>query len=75
MHVEIEIELDDGTMIRRRCDAPLGSWSRPVPDDRVIEKARALIVGVLGASKATAIERAIAATADFPVRPLMAVLA
>lgn len=75
MHVEIEIELDDGTMIRRRCDAPLGSWSRPVSDDRVMEKARALIAGVLGATKAMAIERAIATTADFPVRPMMAVLA
>jgi aconitate decarboxylase len=75
MHVEIEIELHDGTMIRRRCDAPLGSWSRPVSADRVMEKARALIAAVLGPAKTMAIERAIAATGDFPVRSLMAILA
>jgi aconitate decarboxylase len=74
MHVEIEVELDDGTMIRRRCDAPLGSWSRPVSAERVMEKVRALITGVLGPTKAIAIERAIAATHEFPVRPLMAIL-
>ena len=75
MHVEIEIELDDGTMIRRRCDAPLGSWSRPVPTERVMEKIRALIDGVLGTAKSEAIERAIVTADDFPVRPLMAMLA
>jgi aconitate decarboxylase len=75
MHVEIEIELNDGTIIRRRCDAPLGSWSRPVPADRVMEKARALITGILGAAKTAAIESAIATTGDFSVRPLMAMLA
>jgi aconitate decarboxylase len=75
MHVEIEIELEDGTKIRRRCDAPLGSWSRPVPTERVMEKVRALFDGVLGPSKAAAIERAIVTSDDFPVRPLMAMLA
>jgi aconitate decarboxylase len=75
MHVEIEVELDDGTTIRRRCDAPLGSWSRPVPDERVMEKIRPLIDGVLGPSKAAAVERAIVTADDFPVRPLMAMLA
>jgi aconitate decarboxylase len=75
MHVEIEIELDNGTLIRRRCDAPLGSWSRPVPTERVLEKVRALFDGVLGASKREAIERTIVTADDFPVRPLMAMLA
>ena len=75
MHVEIEVELNDGTIIRRRCDAPLGSWSRPVAAERVMGKARALIAGILGPAKAMAIERAIAGTDDFPVRPLMAILA
>lgn len=75
MYVEIEIELDDGTMIRRRCDAPLGSWSRPVPPERVMEKVRALLDGVLDPSKTAAIEQAIVTTDDFPVRPLMAMLA
>jgi aconitate decarboxylase len=75
MHVEIEIELDDGTITRSRCDAPLGSWSRPVSAERVMEKVRALIAGVLGPTKTMAIEHAIATTDDFPVRPLMAILA
>jgi aconitate decarboxylase len=75
MHVEIEVELDDGTLIRRRCDAPLGSWSRPVPTERVLEKIRPLFGGVLGPSKTAAIERAIVTSDDFPVRPLMAMLA
>jgi aconitate decarboxylase len=75
MHVEIEVELDDGTMIRRRCDAPIGSWSRPVPTERVVEKIRALFGSVLGPAKTAAIERAIVTADDFSVRPLMAVLA
>jgi aconitate decarboxylase len=75
MYVEIEIELDDSTMIRRRCDAPLGSWSRPVPTERVLEKVRTLIDSVLGSSKTAAIERAIVTADDFFVRPLMARLA
>jgi aconitate decarboxylase len=75
MHVEIEIELDDGTNVRRRCDAPLGSWSRPVSVERVMEKVRPLIAGVLGPAKTMAIERAIVATEDFPIRSLMAILA
>jgi aconitate decarboxylase len=75
MHVEIEIELDDGTNVRRRCDAPLGSWSRPVSVERVMEKVRPLIAGVLGPAKTMAIERAIVTTGDFPIRSLMAILA
>jgi aconitate decarboxylase len=75
MYVEIDVELDDGTMIRRRCDAPLGSWSRPVPTERVLEKVRALFDGVLGPSRTAAIERAVVTSSDFPVRPLMAMLA
>lgn len=75
MHVEIEVELNDGTITRRRCDAPLGSWSRPVSAERVMEKVRTLIAGVLGSTKTMAIERAIATIDDFPVRPIMAILA
>ncbi len=75
MHVDIEVEMDDGAVIRQRCDAPLGSWSRPVPDERVMEKAHALIDGVLGPSKAAAIEHAIASADNFPIRSLMAILA
>ena len=62
-------------MIRRRCDAPLGSWSRPVPNERVMEKVRALTDGVLGPSKTMAIERTITTADNFPIRSLMAMLA
>jgi aconitate decarboxylase len=37
MHVETTVELGDGTIVERRCDAPTGSWSQPVADERVIE--------------------------------------
>jgi aconitate decarboxylase len=74
MHVEITVGLDDGTIVRQRCDAPMGSWSRPVPNERVMEKVRALIDVKLGAAKRAEIERLIVSNNDFPVRPLMALL-
>jgi aconitate decarboxylase len=75
MHVDIEVELDDGGVIRQRCDAPLGSWSRPVPAERVMEKVRALIVGVVGPKTATAIEHTVVTADNFSIRSLMAMLA
>ncbi len=75
MHVAITVELDDGRIIKQRCDAPLGSWSRPVPDQRVMAKTRALTTDVLGLEKAIAVENAIAAAGEFHIRPLMALLA
>jgi aconitate decarboxylase len=75
MHVDIEVEMDDGAVIRQRCDAPLGSWGRPVPAERVMEKVRALNDGVLGPAKAAAIERTIATADNFPIRSLMEILA
>jgi aconitate decarboxylase len=75
MYVEISVELSDGQIIRRRCDAPMGSWSRPVPDERVTAKASALLADAIGPDKTGAVERAMAATGGFHVRPLMALLA
>jgi aconitate decarboxylase len=75
MHVEITVELNDGQIIRRRCDAPMGSWSRPVPDERVTAKATALLAETMGHEKTMAVERAVAASGGFDVRPLMALLA
>jgi aconitate decarboxylase len=75
MHVAITVELDDGRIIRQRCDAPLGSWSRPVADERVTAKARALTTDVLGLEKAIALENAIATAGEFHIRPVMALLA
>ncbi len=48
MHVELTVELDDGAVIVRRCDAPLGSWSHPVPPERIQAKAEALGAGAVG---------------------------
>jgi aconitate decarboxylase len=53
----------------------MGSWSRPVPDERVTAKASALLVDAIGLEKTMAVESAIAATGGFQVRPLMALLA
>jgi aconitate decarboxylase len=75
MYVEITVELDDGAITKQRCDAPPGSWSRPVPNERVRAKARMLIADVIGVTKAAAIEGVIANVGEFQVRPLMAQLA
>jgi aconitate decarboxylase len=73
MHVEITVELDDGTIVTERCDAPLGSWSRPTPNDRVLEKFRSLTAECIGHEKTAAIESA--TSGEFHVRKLMALLA
>lgn len=75
MHVEIAVELDDGTIVRRRCDAPLGSWSRPVPAERVVEKFRALTADAISSKKAAAIEDTLTGAGEFRVRTLMALMA
>lgn len=74
MHVEIAVELTDGATVTRRCDAPLGSWSRPVPAERVKAKARGLLAGAFGSTKAAAIEDALARPGGFQVRDLMVLL-
>ncbi len=33
MHVTIEITLDDGTVVRRTCTKPPGTWGEPIPED------------------------------------------
>lgn len=48
MHVDVEIELADGRRVSKRCDAPEGSWSRPVGSPRIHEKARSLLDRTLG---------------------------
>ena len=74
MYVEIAVELDDGTTVVRRCDAPLGSWARPVPSERVIEKALALMVEAIGPAGAGAVDTVLASPGDFEVRTLMRLL-
>jgi aconitate decarboxylase len=75
MHVEIEVTLNNGTIVRKRCDSPLGSWSRPVQKETVMRKVRSLLTDVVGGERADAIEHSIAPDFHFPVRPLMKLLA
>lgn len=69
MHVDIKLELIDGETITRRCDAPLGSWTRPVPPSRIEAKAE----GLLG-SRARAIAALLSQPTGFEVRTLMSLL-
>ena len=43
MHVDVAVDLADGTTVSERCSAPLGSWSRPVPPERLEEKWRGIL--------------------------------
>jgi aconitate decarboxylase len=74
MHVEITLTMIDGTTIVQRCDAPLGSWTRPVPPERVKAKAQALLSEVVGPATAAAIDAAVHFPGDFQVRALMAMV-
>ncbi len=70
MHVDITIDLVDAPRVTRRCDAPLGSWTRPVPPSRIHAKA----AGLLGADRTARITTMLASPTGFEVRALMAVL-
>lgn len=72
-HVDVVLELPNRTLTRR-CDAPLGSWNRPVDPERIRSKAKGLLTGALGASRADALIATIAAPGEFSVRALMAPL-
>ncbi len=69
MHVDITIELTNGETITRRCDAPLGSWTRPVPASRIQAKAEGLLGG-----RAAGIAALLAEPNGFEVRTLMGLL-
>lgn len=55
MYVELAVHLDDGTALAARCDAPLGSWRRPVERERIMDKARDLLDATLGTEKMQAV--------------------
>ncbi len=74
MHVDVTLDLVDGASVRGRCDAPLGSWTRPVPASRIEDKARGLLRETLGDAQAEAIIRALAGPGDFEVRGVMGLL-
>ena len=74
MHVDLTLDLGDGKQVRERCDAPLGSWSRKVPPDRIRAKARGLLAGVLGDGVADAVIERVSVPGEFSVRELTALL-
>jgi aconitate decarboxylase len=54
MYVEIALHLDNGDTVTARCDAPLGSWRRPVDPGLITGKARSLLDATLGSDRASA---------------------
>jgi len=72
MHVELVIHLKDGRQLSSRCDAPLGSWTRPVGPERIRAKARGLMTEGYDESIAAQIDSLVMGSADFAVRELLA---
>jgi aconitate decarboxylase len=72
MHVELRVVLRDGRELTQRCDAPLGSWTRPVGPEKIREKARGLITEVCGSEVAAQVDTIVMGTGDFAVQELLA---
>ena len=70
MHVEITLDLENAPPITQRCNAPIGSWSRPVNPARVQAKAQTLFEETLGAQAGQDILQA--TKGNFEVKTLMA---
>lgn len=52
MVVELNVRLKNGQQIQTRCDAPLGSWHRPVDAEVIVDKARGLLHEALDENRA-----------------------
>jgi aconitate decarboxylase len=74
MHVELTVMLRDGRELSQRCDAPLGSWTRPVGPEKIREKARGLITEVCGSDVAARVDAIVMGAGDFEVRELLALI-
>jgi aconitate decarboxylase len=74
MHVELKVVLRDGRELRQRCDAPLGSWTRPVGPEKIREKARGLMAEVCGGDVAARVDAIVMGEGDFEVQELMALI-
>ena len=74
MHVEVKVVLRDGRELLQRCDAPLGSWTRPVGPEKIREKARGLITEVCGSAVAERVDTIVMGESDFEVRELLALI-
>ncbi len=71
MYVIITVEPANGPVVTQRCEAPIGSWSRPVGDDRIIDKARGLLAAAIGAGSADDLIPAIIEAELLDIRRLM----
>ena len=71
MHVEIKVVLRDGRELMQRCDAPLGSWTRPVGPEKIRAKARGLMAEVCGSDVAARVDAIVMGADDFEVCELM----
>lgn len=74
MHVELKVVLRDGRELMQRCDAPLGSWARPVGPEKIREKARGLMTEVCGSEVAARVDTIVMGTGDFAVQELLALI-
>jgi aconitate decarboxylase len=74
MHVELKVVLRDGRELLQRCDAPLGSWTRPVSPEKIRDKARGLIAEVYGSEVAARVDTIVMGTDDFAVQELLALI-
>jgi aconitate decarboxylase len=74
MHVELKVVLSDGRELLQRCDAPLGSWTRPVGPEKIRDKARGLMTEVCGSEVAARVDTIVMGTNDFEVRELLALI-
>jgi aconitate decarboxylase len=75
MHVSITVNLSDGRVISARCDAPLGSWRRPVDSAALEAKARGLLSGVHDTARVDQIMDAVTQPPPLlRIKPLLALL-
>jgi 2-methylcitrate dehydratase PrpD len=62
MHIEVAVTLADGQLLAARCDAPRGSWQKPISNAEHLVKVRECLAAGLGTSE---IEECIEAIAGF----------
>lgn len=74
MQVELTVQLRDGRKVTRVCDAPEGSWTRPVPRARLESKARELTMERLGPASFEAFTSMVVSSDAFSVTALMRLL-
>ena len=72
MHVNVLVTLKDGTQVEKRCQTPLGSWSRPIAAKDIENKAHDLIDPNLSPKKRQLFWHTMAQpVANIPIHTLM----